>query len=132
MHDCIFSIAKLAHVCHCTKFSIVYLNNGNLFWVKAENSNAVAAVATNLWQPTCGLAKQLSFTLVANTSLTTSKLCGPQFTIVDNLIYIISGPQSFLSATQIWVWWTPRDPSFKQPMFMKNVIIIGLLLAVSG
>jgi len=22
----------------------------------------------------------------------------------------------FLSATQIWVWWTPRDPSLKQRM----------------
>jgi len=26
----------------------------------------------------------------------------------------LSGSQTFLSATQNWVWWTPRDPSFKQ------------------
>ena len=28
----------------------------------------------------------------------------------------ISGSQPFLSATQIWVWWTPRDLSLKQRM----------------
>ena len=45
---------------------------------------------------------------------------GPDVAIV--VIHYVSGFQDFLSATQIWVWWTPRDPSRKQ--HMKTLMIV--------
>jgi len=37
----------------------------------------------------------------------------------------VSGSQTILNATRIWVWWTSRDPSLKQ--HMKKIVIVWMI-----
>jgi len=79
------------------------------------------------------VSKIFSFSRFANFVLKNVRLGGkdrckrhsPRVT-AGKIVIEFNGSQTFLSATQIWVWWTPRDPGVKQ---RKKVMIVWMIFA---